>query len=55
VTNGLILLGFIGLLFAIVIARVRRRLGMAVSGRFLAMTISVFAIAVLVLWTATSR
>jgi hypothetical protein len=55
VTNGLILLGFIGVIFAIVIARVRRQLGMSVTGRFLAITVSGFAIAVLVLWATTTR
>ena len=53
--NGLILLGFIAICFAVVLARVRRRLGMAVNVRFLAMTISGFAIVVLILWSTTGR
>jgi hypothetical protein len=53
-TNGLILLAFIALVFALVVARFRRRMGIAVTGRGLAMTISGFAIVVLILW-ATSR
>jgi hypothetical protein len=53
VTNGLILLGFIAVFFALVMARGRRRLGMAVTGRILAMTVAGFAIVVLVLWAAT--
>jgi len=54
-TNGLILLGFIALLLALVAMRARRRLGMAVNGRVLALTISGFAIAVLILWATTTR
>jgi ascorbate-specific PTS system EIIC-type component UlaA len=54
VTNGLILLGFIALLVALVIARIRRRIGLAVTGRVLLVTATCFAIAVLALW-ATSR
>jgi hypothetical protein len=53
VTNGLILLGFIAVAFTLVMARARRRLGMAVTGRILAMTLAGFAIVVLVLWAAT--
>jgi len=53
--NGLILLGFVALVLALVAMRVRRRLGMAVSPRVLAITVSGFAIAVLVLWATTRR
>jgi hypothetical protein len=37
------------------VAKVRRRLGLAVGARFLAMTISGFAIVVLILWATTGR
>jgi 1,4-dihydroxy-2-naphthoate octaprenyltransferase len=50
VTNGLILLGFIAVIFAILVARGRRRLGMGVSGRIFALTVCGFAIAILILW-----
>jgi len=53
-TNGLILLGFIAVVLALVITKLRRRLGMAVTGRITALTVAFFAIAILVLW-ATSR
>ena len=49
-TNGLILLFVLAVLFAFVVGRVRRRLGMAFTGRIFAMAVSGFAIAVLVLW-----
>jgi hypothetical protein len=55
VTNGLILLGFIAFGIALVIARVRRRMGMAVNGRYYAVTIAGVAIAVLILWATTGR
>ncbi|MGI9006280.1 MAG: hypothetical protein ACR2FU_08795 [Streptosporangiaceae bacterium] len=53
-TDGLILLGFIAVVFAILVLRGRRRLGM--SGRFKPFMTAVagFAIAVLILW-ATQR
>ncbi|HEX7996452.1 MAG TPA: hypothetical protein VF506_21240 [Streptosporangiaceae bacterium] len=51
-TDGLILLGVLAVLFAIVVARGRRRLGMRFSGRSFAVAVSGFAIAVLVLWVS---
>jgi hypothetical protein len=54
-TNGLILLGLIALLFALIANRLRRRVGLPVTGHIMAMTISGFAIIVLVLWVASSR
>jgi hypothetical protein len=53
-TDGLILLGFLAALAAVVVARTRRRLGFSVTSRVIALTIIAFVIAVLVLW-ATSR
>ena len=54
-TNGLILLGFIAVVFALVMARFRRRLGMGVTGRIRATTVAGFAIVVLVLWATTRK
>jgi hypothetical protein len=54
-TNGLILLGLLAVLFALVTGRLRRRIGLPVTGRIMAMTISGFAIVVLVLWVASSK
>jgi hypothetical protein len=53
-TNGLILLAFIAIVVALIVARVRRRIGFAVTGRALAVTVSGFVIVVLILW-ATGR
>jgi 1,4-dihydroxy-2-naphthoate octaprenyltransferase len=55
VTNGLILLGFLAVIFAIGVTMVRRRLGMAVTGRIFALTVCGFAIAVLILWATQRR
>ncbi|HEX9034834.1 MAG TPA: hypothetical protein VF834_23560 [Streptosporangiaceae bacterium] len=54
-TNGLILLGVIAFLIALVIARVRRRMGMAVNGRYYAVTMAGIAIVVLILWATRGR
>ena len=53
-TNGLILLGFIALIFAILVAMGRKRLGIKATGRTFALTVCGFAIAILILW-ATQR
>ncbi len=53
--DGLILLGFIAFVLALVIARVRRRVGMPVTGGIMAMTTAVIAIAILVLWATSTR
>jgi len=55
VVNGLILLGFIALMLALVVARLRRRVGMPVTGGIMAMTVAVIAIAILILWATSSR
>lgn len=52
--DGLILLGFVALLLALVWMRVRRRAGMRTGGSVLAAAVAFFAIAILILW-ATSR
>jgi len=49
-TNGLILLGLLAVIFAVIVARVRRRLGMRVPARFFFAAAAVFAIVVLILW-----
>jgi hypothetical protein len=54
VADGLILLAFIALLFVVVIARLRRRIGAPATGRAMAATFAGFMIAVLILW-ATHR
>jgi hypothetical protein len=54
VTDGLILLGFLALLFAVIVVRGRRRMGIGVTGRVFATAIAGFAIVVLILW-ATQR
>jgi len=54
VTDGLILLGFLAILFAILVVRGRRRLGVGATGKTFAAAIAGFAIAVLILW-ATQR
>jgi hypothetical protein len=48
--NGLILLGLVAVIFAIVVARVRRRLGMTVSARFFFAAAAVSAIVILIFW-----
>ena len=50
----MILLGFVALLVALGFGAIRRRIGLPVTFRVLAVTMIVFAIAVLALW-ATSR
>jgi hypothetical protein len=55
VTDGLILLGFLAVIFAIFVAKGRRGLGMGVSARIFAVTVCGFAIAVLILWATQRR
>jgi len=55
VTDGLILLGFIAVVFAVLVLRGRRRLGMAATGRAFAVAIAGFAIVVLILWVTHRR
>jgi hypothetical protein len=52
-TQGLILLGFLAVLFAIFITRVRRRMGMGSSGRTLLAVTAGFVVLVLALWAAS--
>jgi hypothetical protein len=54
VTDGLILLGLLAILAALVVGRIRRRIGLAMTGGIFLATMAAFAIAMLVLW-ATSR
>ena len=53
-TDGLILLGFLALLFAVFVVRGRRRIGLSVTSRVFATAIAGFTIVVLILW-ATQR
>ena len=54
-TNGLILLGFIAIVIAVVTARVRRRVGFPVRPGFYAAAVAVIAIAILLLWITQDR
>ena len=54
-TTGQILLAFLGLLVAFFVTRVRRRLGLKVTGGTWAVIVAVFAIAVLGLWASSQR
>jgi flagellar biosynthesis component FlhA len=53
-SNGLILLGFIAVIFGILVARFRRRLGIGGTLKTFVTAVCGFAIAVLLLW-ATNR
>jgi hypothetical protein len=53
-TTGLILLAFLAVLVAFFLTRMRRRLGLGVTGRTWIAIIAVFALVVLGLW-ATSQ
>lgn len=53
--DGLILLGFIAVVIAVVTARLRRRAGFPVRPGFYAAAIAVIAIAVLLLWVTQNR
>lgn len=54
-TTGLILLAFLAILVAFFITRMRRRLGLGVTGRTWAVIIAVFAIIVLGLWASSQH
>jgi hypothetical protein len=55
VTDGLILLGFIAALVALLVARVRRRIGKrTTAGLFVAM-MAAFAITALIFWVTSRR
>jgi len=49
-TNGLILLGVLAVIFAVLVTRGRRRLGMRATARFFLAAIAAFAIVVLIFW-----
>jgi len=55
VTDGLILLGFLAILFAIAVIRGRRRMGVGSTGRVFTIAACGFAIAVLILWATQRR
>ncbi len=53
--DGLILLGFIAVVIALVTIRVRRRVGFPASRGFFAGAVAVIAIAVLLLWATQNH
>jgi hypothetical protein len=55
VTDGLILLGLLALLFALIVGRTRRRVGLPFTGRLLIKLIAGFAVVVLVYWAASTH
>jgi uncharacterized membrane protein (DUF485 family) len=55
VTDGFILLGLLAVIFAVLVARGRRWLGVRVTGRTFAWAIAGFAIVVLILWATQRR
>ncbi len=54
-TTGLILLAFLAILVAFFLTRMRRRLGLGVTGGTWAVIIAVFAIIVLSLWASSQH
>lgn len=54
-TSGLILLGFLGLLVAFFVTRMRRRMGLGVTGSTWAVIIALFAIVVLGMWVSSQH
>lgn len=55
VTTGLILLAFLAILVAFFLTRMRRRLGLGVTGGTWAVIIAVFVIIVLGLWASSQH
>ena len=53
--DGLILLGFIAVVLAVVTARIRRRIGFPVQPGFYAVAVAGIAIVVLILWATQKR
>jgi hypothetical protein len=53
-TNGLILLGVLAVIFAVLVTRGRRRLGLRGTTRFFFAAIAAFAIVVLIFWARQS-
>lgn len=54
-TNGLILLVFIGILVAFAATRVRRRMGLSVTGKTWAVIIAGFALIMLAVWAGSTQ
>jgi fumarate reductase subunit D len=52
VTQGLILLGFLGILVAFGWLRLRRRMGLGVSGKIFMTVLTGFVLIVLTMWAA---
>lgn len=53
--DGFIVLGLLAILFAAVVARTRRRAGLAVRGTTIVVSMTVFVLVVLVTWLASSK
>jgi Na+-driven multidrug efflux pump len=54
-TSGLILLAFLGILVAFFVTRMRRRMGLGVTGSTWAVIIALFAIVVLGMWVSSQH
>jgi hypothetical protein len=54
-SQGLILLGFLAIGFAVFASRVRRRMGMGSSGRVLIALVAGFAVVVLAMWAVSTH
>jgi Na+-driven multidrug efflux pump len=54
-TSGLILLAFLGILVAFFVTRMRRRMGLGVTGSTWAVIIAVFAVVVLGMWVSSQH
>gem|GEM_PF-1088818 len=51
-SGGLVLLGLLALAFALLVVRLRRRFGLASTGRTWAVLIAAFVVLMLALWAA---
>jgi hypothetical protein len=54
-TNGLILLGFLAILVAFAATRVRRRMGMNVTGKTWAVIMAGFILIMLAVWVGSTQ
>jgi hypothetical protein len=53
--QGLILLAFLAVLFAVFATRVRRRMGLGSSGRVIVALVAGFAVVVLAMWAVSTH
>ncbi|HTP16542.1 MAG TPA: hypothetical protein VMK13_11980 [Streptosporangiaceae bacterium] len=54
-SQGLVLLGFLAVLVALLAMRLRRRMGLPVTGKMLLTVMAGFVLAALTLWAASHR